>query len=287
MLFWNSHFGLGGVQLVDFLLELLLRDFPLELHSGGQLPSRLAEVYGQQGELLNVGGSGHRLLVGLLHALLDQLQHLGVFACVIGSLDVNACSLEKVDGVGGEIFGGQPRSHVNVHLEGDEGGHESLVLPHQHDVAAGWTGGLKVVLDGDWGHVFAARRDDQLLDSPRDLEESLGIQRSEVSAPEVSLGVDALLGRLLILEVAHHDVATLDPDLADARLIRVRNLDLAPSDLSPGHLGLVVMPVGHRGRAGRLAKSVHVHEGNIEGAEVLDGGLLEGSGAEHENEGLV
>src|SRR6056300_556050 len=100
----SSEFGLRSKELIDNLLVLLLSDLSLELEGGGQLTAWDREVVHQHSELTDVGGARHRLFVGLLDALFEELVDLGVGGGLLRGLQVQAqLALEEVHSFGSQV----------------------------------------------------------------------------------------------------------------------------------------------------------------------------------------
>ena len=73
------------------------------------------------------------------------------------------------------------------------------------------------ILDDDRRHVLPARRDQDLLDPPRDREEAVLVPRAHVARVVPAVPVEHLPRPLLGPEVAHEHVAAAHAELARAR----------------------------------------------------------------------
>lgn len=86
---------------------------------------------------------------------------------------------------------------------------------------------LESILNRHWCDVLTTSSNYELLDSASDLEKSAPVvQSSLVACLEVAVLVEAFLRGLLVAEVAHHYVSSVDSDLALALLIWVRDFDV-------------------------------------------------------------
>ena len=107
-----------------------------------------------------MGGLGHRLLVSLSDALLNQLKYFLALYCLIAGLEsLTGLLLEELDGLIRELVGWHTCSHIDVHLESYEGGHESLVFTEEHYVAARGTEKLEVILNWHWCNILTTSSD--------------------------------------------------------------------------------------------------------------------------------
>ena len=96
-----------------------------------------------------------------------------------------------------------------------------MVLSDRHDVGA-WRAELfEEVFNDEGSDVLSASSDDKLLDPTGDEKEAIFVDLAEVTTVEVALVVDRLSGGLLILKIAHHDIATTENDFSVTLLVWV------------------------------------------------------------------
>ena len=166
---------------------------------------------------------------------------------------------------------------IEFDLEGDDCTHEPPVLSDEHDVAAARADVLEVVLDRYGCYVLPAGGDDQLLDPANDLYLALLVYEAAITSLEEAILIDALPGGLLVVLVAHHDMAATDEYLAFAILVWLVNHDLTSSCLHACMQQTEVEHVVHCGRARCLTQAIEVEQRHVKCSEEVDGRLLHGS----------
>merc|ERR1712164_21230 len=144
--------------------------------------------------------------------------------------------------------------------------------------------------------IRTARRDDQLLDASGDRQQLLAWlarrvgERPEVARAQVALLVKRL-GRLVwLVEVAHHDVAPAEADLALALLGALAQVELhtAGAQLGADKAELdVAGEGGDRHDAGRFGHAKAFEDGQVEAPKELEHFLADGCRARAQQEGAV
>jgi hypothetical protein len=74
--------------------------------------------------------------------------------------------------------------------------------------------GADAVLNDLWGDVLATRGDDEVLLATGDAQIAVGVKFADVAGAEPALGIEVLLGGLVVAPVALEDDVALDQDLA-------------------------------------------------------------------------
>mmetsp|Transcript_38725 Transcript_38725/g.98274 ORF Transcript_38725/g.98274 Transcript_38725/m.98274 type:complete len:367 (-) Transcript_38725:1301-2401(-) len=289
------------VDLIDQLRIGILDNLALELLRGRELAGLLREVGGQDRELLDLEGVVGATLAGAVRSL-DRVgdgfdPHLVIHRCA-DRLDL------RVQPLGARLQNVRAR-HLAIGAHGlqRDQGHVvlALVANHHHfrDAVASL---LDRVLDGHRRNVLAALADDQLLVAACDLHHAVHGNHALVARMQPTVGIDRLgglppdLGDVLLAEVgasqvAHHDVAAAEAQLALVLLVDVGEragalhlglrvevlfIDLEGPDLDARHLRAAGAPLvhlvrGHGAGAGALRHAVDLVDGEAQRAEVLEG----------------
>ena len=188
-----------------------------------------------------------------------------VAACFVRGADLDADRFLKVlYNFRRQFIRRSASAHIDVHLESDQGRHESLVLANKHDIATRRACLFEQVFDGHGGHVLAARRDYQLLDAPRDLEMLIVVNSALIASCKVTVLVDAFQGGFIVLKVAHHNMPALDSNLALALLVGVRNFDVAACHALTCVLQTKVIHEVDCGAARRFTETIHVLQWDVQ-----------------------
>mmetsp|Transcript_346 Transcript_346/g.868 ORF Transcript_346/g.868 Transcript_346/m.868 type:complete len:486 (+) Transcript_346:491-1948(+) len=186
----------------------------------------------------------------------------------------------RLDGPGELLCDGAvaAKRRVGVLAQREEA-HEALALvADEHDMPdllaeALRLGGLEDgVLDGHRRHVLAAVRDEQLLLAAGDEEPAILVHAAHVARVQQTGGIHHLGARVLVLEVARHDVA---PAAADLAVVGNDNLAAGQRAAAAAHgpRRVVHGAAGHAARG--FAHAVDLEQGHVEGAEVALGVLAQ------------
>mmetsp|Transcript_57325 Transcript_57325/g.174564 ORF Transcript_57325/g.174564 Transcript_57325/m.174564 type:complete len:326 (+) Transcript_57325:89-1066(+) len=230
----------SSVHAFDQVSVLARNDLPLDLQSRRQLVPFHTEIGGQDLELLHlarVARAHRRVGVGGLDRTVDA-------GPVLRAGHGLPHGLHSWDELGSF---GQRLPVILAHQRHEHGVVLARVSDH-HCIGHRRTQLLDMVFHWHGGDVFAAGRNDQLLEATRDAHVAIRGHASHVSGVEPAVCVDGvgvlpadvllvLLAELRVRQVAHHDAAPPDANLALLRLGGVEHVRgpgalrlLAPAD---------------------------------------------------------
>src|SRR5699024_10990035 len=237
--------GSVRVDLLDLLVPFLAHHVTLDLEGSSHLAAFLGEVAGQDRELPDPLGPGHSL-VGLVHGLLDRRVEVGIVGHLGDLTGLAGLLLPLFEGLG---------------VDGDQSRDELAVVADHHALADQGVGADAVLKDGR-GDVLAGRGHDDFLLAAGDGEEAVLVQGAEVTGVVVTVLGEGLLGGLLVVPVADHDVVALEEDLTV-----VGDPDAGARQRSTDGADLVEAGAVDRGRRGRFGQTVTFDDGEADATE--------------------